>query len=743
MLHRHALIWLVAASSGCGSRLDDGSSSTEPDASAPTSVVVDFGESSAAFPPTVNKLGFNSFWNAATNDGGLDAWTIARSAAYRAPMIAGLIEPKSLVNVLGYHDAYEEYAGKATPAELDADGSTLWDRAGGVTSMLFQRTASGVEARVPADAELIALRTQANASGLVNFLQISGTPGTPQPGNRYPTTDSFDNGLFTLTGTPTTGGNWYPLPANADFPELAHAFATLPAALGPETRTIYGFWQEPSHTISESLSAQTSIEKYTKLYAQIGSQLVARCPLGTCSLAGAQLNSNDGDSTAADGFRYRMFMDALRAQRLANPGVAMPLDYFTIQNYSAQWNDNILDNARIALGTDSAFTPVLMNEWDYCVNVRDGDGCGPELARFADRYEGPAAWNALHWLKDSLDRPDVSHVLVREKVLRDRDVTGAPYYPWSQVPILFLGSMSEFRRPTSQAIPELPVIAAGDADQLELLAWNEGVAARVLPLSFTSLPASLVGQTLYIKRISKAIRDVRCPGNADVMDANHAVTCWEDAVPPLVLSDRAVSLGEIPIGVGEVVMMFAGAPPAYASTVFAQSFVREDSHVHRDGTTRAPRETAHFDPRTGSITVGVQAGGFGVGRMLLEHTPGALAITTRSAGLGIRHPEQVVAGVRVDYLDDSGSLIRSVLFRDGRWPTNSVPWADFEWPTATDHQDVTSELCGAGCDDGDGGVVSLDLAGHAPAGWGSGRHTRVGVVVAGADGDAIYRVDFP
>lgn len=742
MHNRHVLITLVAASWGCGASTAPG----EPDASVspPTAVIIDFGSTSAAFPPTVNKIGFNSFWNAARNDGDLDTWVMQRSAAHRAPMISGLIEPKSLVDVLGYQDTYEEYAGKLSAAELDVDHSTLWDRAGGTTSTMFHRTATGVEARVPADADLTALRATANAAGLVNFLQVAGTPGTTLPGARYPTTDTFDNGLFTLVGTPTTGGNWYPLPAVADFPELAHAFATLPGALGPDTRTIYAFWQEPSHTISESLNAQTSIDRYAKLYAQLANQLAVQCPLGTCSLAGAQLNGNDGDSPVKDGYRYGMFMDALRSQRLANPGMAMPLDYFAIQNYGAQWNDNVVENSRVALGTDSNWTPVLMNEWDYCVNPRDGDGCGPELSHFGDRYESSLAWNTLHWLEDTIDRPDVSHVLLRDKVLRDRGPgAGMSSYPWSQIPILFMGAMSEFRRPASEAIPGVPMIASGDHDQITIIAWNEGATPAVLPLSLVNLPLTLVGKSLYVKRISKAIRDVRCPGDADVMNANHEVTCWEDVVPPISLAAPATPTGDLPIGVGEVVMIFAGAPPAYTSSVFATSFVRQAQHLHRDGSTAAPKEMAHFDPRTGSITVGVQAGGHGAGRILLEHTPDSMAISTRATGLGALHPEQVVAGIRVDYLDASGAPTRSVLFRDSRWLTSEVPWAGFEWPVAANHQELSTVLCGADCDDGDGGVVTLDLVGHAPAGWASTRRVELGVVVAGANGDAIYRVDLP
>jgi hypothetical protein len=71
-------------------------------------VIVDFSKTSAKFPPSVNKIGFNCFWNSASNDHDYDNETIIRSSAFRAPMISGLIEPDTAVNVAGYVDHFEE-----------------------------------------------------------------------------------------------------------------------------------------------------------------------------------------------------------------------------------------------------------------------------------------------------------------------------------------------------------------------------------------------------------------------------------------------------------------------------------------------------------------------------------------------------------------------------------------------------------------------------------------------------------
>jgi len=242
----------------------------------PIGLVVDFSATSAMFPPTVNKIGFNSFWNSTSNDGDVDTATIKRSAAFRAPMIGALIEPKTLLSVPfdggAFEDGYEEYARDVTAAELDAEKCALWQQGSGYTNALFYDNAGKVEARTPSDPDLLAIRSVARAAGLINFLQLSGTPGT-----KLPSSDTYDNGLFTLVGEPTTGGNWYPLPANASFAALAHAFGTFPGAVGATTPTIYAFWQEPSHTISESLNATSSIEKYTNLYWRIANEIATQC----------------------------------------------------------------------------------------------------------------------------------------------------------------------------------------------------------------------------------------------------------------------------------------------------------------------------------------------------------------------------------------------------------------------------------------------------------------------------------
>ena len=94
-------------------------------------------------------------------------------------------------------------------------------------------------------------------------------------------------------------------------------------------------------------------------------------------------------------------------------------------------------------------------------------------------------------------------------------------------------------------------------------------------------------------------------------------------------------------------------------------------------------------------------------------------------------------------LDASGAAVKSVMFRDDRWLTSTVPWTALEWPTATELGEVLTNFCGEPCNDANGAAITLDLAAQAPAGWTATRGVDIGVIVTGAAADATYRVDFP
>jgi hypothetical protein len=716
-----------------------------PDAGTTTELTVDF--QSALFPPLVNKIGYNSFWNAAGNDNNVDAWTIARAARHRAPMIAGLLETKSLLqgnfypDGSFYTDRFEEYGDGRTAAQLDLESPTLWLQQSNYSETLFYRdTNNNVVARSPSDADLVGLLAGARGLGLSVLLQLAGTPGTA-----YPYATTRNNGLFDLVGTATTGGNWYPLPAQNEYPTLAQTFGTLPAALGAQAGLTYAFWQEPTHTLSESINAATSVDRYSEFYALTAQAMVAGCPQWmACELAGAQLNANDGDDPVHDGYRYAWFVDALRAAEAAPGGQPIPLDVFTVQNYAAQWNENIIPNTRAALAADYNWTPVVMNEWDYCVNTRPGgDLCGNGWQRFGERYEATEAWAVLHWLWDSIRHPDVSRVLVRELVFQRAESPGVYVYPWVQVPIVFMGAMSEMRRTVTPEVPGLTVLASGDPDQLTMMAWNEGATPQSIRFNLTRIPGRLRNNVpLAIKRMSAAVKAARCP-NADVMDANHNITCWEDAAPALILTGANAVTPDVLVNPGDAVMLFAGSPPPYTSALQANdNVVRSRVYVPRNGTA-SPTGMGHFDPRTSSLTVAAQPGGSGVARVLLTNAPNTLDVTTRLAPATGANGLDTVGGVRVDYFNGAHAVVKTVFFRDGSFGGGTVDWNAWGWPAAATVSEVVTAFCPLPCGNGSGDTVVLDIQGQAPLEWSATREIEVAAILTSPAVDAIYRVALP
>jgi hypothetical protein len=298
------------------------------------------------------------------------------------------------------------------------------------------------------------------------------------------------------------------------------------------------------------------------------------------------------------------------------------------------------------------------------------------------------------------------------------------------------------RRPADTGVATLPVLASGDDEQLTVLAWNEGSSAETITLSLRNVAPSLVGRPLQVKRFGYRIRNARCPG-VDPLNANHDVTCWEDAIPAAALASSLHTTLPITIGPGETVMAFAGTPPAYGSTTWSNQFVRSESLVVRNGTDAAPRGTGHFDPRTGAMTVAARAGGDAAVKVTLRNVGDALPVSIRMAAQGALSATTTVAGIRVDYLDAAHRPAKTVFFRDARYTGASVPWSRLSWPPAGTNAEVVSNLCGTSCTRGAGTGVTLDLLGNAPVGWDSVRDVVVGVVLTGGGTDAIYRVDLP
>ena len=103
----------------------------------------------ASFPPTVTKFGFNAEW---TEKNPADMRAIGEAAKAGAPMVAGLMEIDYLNDDRNF-----------------TEGSTL-------DAPLFYKVQGDAAVQTQSDPELDELRNSSRAAGMINLLQLAGTP---------------------------------------------------------------------------------------------------------------------------------------------------------------------------------------------------------------------------------------------------------------------------------------------------------------------------------------------------------------------------------------------------------------------------------------------------------------------------------------------------------------------------------------------------------------------------------------
>jgi hypothetical protein len=397
-------------------------------------VTVDF--SATAYPPIPRKLGFNTTWN---ETGAADSKAVQLAASAGLPMVGSLIE-------------------------TFRDGGEL-----GPTATLPLFCVDGGVVTALANANLLEARQPLAASGVLNFMQLAGTP--PQ----FP---------IDPTQRPSAQGNWYPttpLDAGLD-PAVARAFADLTdvlSAAGPAT--LWAFWQEPDHTLSATYTPPEALARYVHLYAALSRAIRARDP--DSMIVGGQQNAAAGLSPnhALDGAQYLELANQVLAVE-ADAGALLPLDAITIQNYQAESSAELLQNSRLAYRSPRFnVAPTILNEFDFDKNDA-----------FDVKYDtADGGMRLLDTLEPNLRAADVDAVLVKSRLYAQPVLT--------QPVLLFLAGMSELSRPvtvTGAAGADLHVLATGDAhSSSSVLLWNPSPRAHTVRLELSS-PASFTVRAL-------------------------------------------------------------------------------------------------------------------------------------------------------------------------------------------------------------------------------------------------------
>lgn len=652
------------------------------------------------FPPTTHKFGFNATWSYEDQEN-KDAINAAANAG--APMAAALVVTKP--------DPYK--------SPDPQDNSAL--------KGLFTEKDHVIQGH--ANSHLTNLRRQSADKGMVNFLQIAGTP-------------NYLGFTFNPTSEKPAHGNWYSLPN--ELPTLSGAFGSFVDAIysADHAATVWSFWQEPEHTLDKRLSIEESVSHYLDFFTLVGPELRVRNP--DAVVAGIQMNCSSGESSPnprhhsqAETSKFKAFAQMLLKREAAHQ-THYPLDYLTIQNYRGEHSAICVKNSRMAFAA-SRFntTPLIFNEWDF--DIPRNEQRIDRKAHFDHQYNRPEDVVKLAGLlKDLIDQPDVSYVLLMRDVFRSK--------PLAYAPLAFINSMSELRRPLSlpanlsASQQTLEGLAAGDDGSMQLILWNhDRTHDQLLDLDLMALGKGLVGpdKTINITTL-KPIED-------------NGRWSWEQKTIVLKSEQSTLAHKDLRIPSLGFVMIQGGAVQSdkglsqlgkQARYIRQENWIDRGEHNHGE----APHGMGHYEVRTGSLIasadgqsslgmVGVLLGGFNANATRIDTATLRIDIDASGLASADRTSSRVASAamaIRMEYLDGDKSL-----------GTYTYQSPSFHWPEQVVAKNALLSLGGEQLVLQNGTQLVLEVGKHAPESWatadGGAHRMMVSLVVVASEGPATVR----
>lgn len=335
----------AAQLTGCGSgkKIVIRSSSAE--------ILVDF--TNSIYPPLVNKIGFNTYWNKVQET---HITEIKRAREFSSPVAGGLVE---LVNL--DPKAENGYADPSPPFFRERSG-----RVGVQLQNGYQQ-----------------LRKSLAANKMIQFTQFCGTPffENERPEFRDPGTNLFpmlhdyylkatDEKIAKSTyqfrsgqdykrgGNPSgpIGGNFYPLPSVAGMDTYAEVFARYVASSYNDSKlpTVVGLWQEPSHTVANkhTVSQRKNVSDFLLWHSKAARALKLQNP--DLMVAGFHMNGpNHIDSSP----EFDNMTDAQWAlwqmqEQEKSIGSEIPLDIYALQVFDTLSLTEQIHNLRAYMKAD-------------------------------------------------------------------------------------------------------------------------------------------------------------------------------------------------------------------------------------------------------------------------------------------------------------------------------------------------------------------------------------------------------
>ena len=632
----------------------------------------------ASFPATVTKFGFNAEW---TQSNAADRRAIDKAGEAGVPMVAGLMEIDYLRDDWNF-----------------SKGSTL-------DAPLFYKSEDKVLTQ--SDPDLDKLRKKVADHGMINLLQLAGTPTR---NGVFSTDATLENTVTYKDDFKHKHGNWYPLPrVGEETDALALAYASLTRSIReatPGLPTWWAFWQEPDHTIGKNLGKDQSKRRYLDFFGKTADAIKAGNP--DAVIIGIQQNSStglNGGKGVIDGADYLHFTEKvlLPFEEANRSSRIIPYDYVSIQNYKAHRTLEIVKNARIAYRNPRfGSMPILINECDF----RKKPGWVEKS--FAERYDSPAGlMEVMEILKVMLDQPDVAYALLMRNLFSytvneqpERYTTGYHALNW-------INELPAHRRPlrlTGPGSEVLRAVAASDSSQARVIVWNTSSETRSLKIDLRDLAPALAGKDLIVHTM----------GGGRPQSSKGQV-----AASPLT---RVATL-QVP-GHG-IVKLEIGNPPPPPGLSKAR-YARHYAWVPRTGTEEPPAGQGHYQIKENSLVASTaDKSGIGLAGVVLSDVPTdsdyLLVADLTASGLPSSSTEGVLA-LRLDYLDRDRSLLTEYFLAEDHRGTKRLEDVPF-WVSSQEAFEFTGPIA-------DGLSVPLFTPMLAPPGWATADNGRRRILVS-------------
>jgi hypothetical protein len=690
-----------------------------------------------AFPPVAQKLTVGSFF--IRTNSGLFNW-INNAGGRQMPMYRSNIR-----------EARENYTGKAN--------DFLGNRPLVTSNPKGFLYASGTNVLPNFDRNLDAMRARVAAHQMIHYIRWDGVPFMATP-------DTSDDLFLAPTNYGTQASDASPPCAPQDRLKFAQAMGAFAAMLRANESvwrpTVWSFWQEPDHTLgdpSQPYNATnisiTEAEKQANVrmlvrdfYRHLAREIRAADPdylvggiAQNASAAEWQGPNLDPAGPRIGGSRLGHTIDEWLSLEATN-NETYPLDQFSLQLYQAEDSEAFhIPNSRYALKNIPALyhptlsnrfdrTPIIVTEYNYKKTDLFPDWTGESKYHLDSAQFREVMENYIYFL----NQPDVAYLVT--KLDGDNGTTQQRRDLWLEA----FGDLPEMRLAVTPTDSLNALASFSPSLGLHAFIWNPTgqAATNIVQL------AGLANAGLDASQAQFFRLELNAQSNAVW------TPLWAGAVSNGVagVTQSGAETWTVSTAANDILFVAINGNPTYTPGALTRtSRLRQARYGSHNAF--VPRTTArvtdrfgrlvplrppgmgHFDPISGTMTVGVEnTNGVGLVGLALRDVPDdyLLRLDLQSLGLapGQRGPDATLR-LRVDYLDGETAL-KSVNLNESSF-TGAGTFANVNWfPAAPEKVTMNWSFFADG-------AVLLPLGDWHPIGWSAAnagrRRVRLSLFLAG------------